>query len=429
MTYTILRRNIGLTWLAVLVAFAAPTIQAQSGPAGLSPTFAKDVAPILQNNCQQCHRPDQSTPMSLLTYQEVRPYARAIRAKVLSREMPPWGIDPTVGTQAFENKMALTVAEIATITDWVEAGAPFGEALDLPAPREFAEDHVWSLPGQPDLVVASTPHLVKGGSGQTWAEVFVDIPLTEERWVKAYQSKPGKDDVAIVHHMMATVILPDGTDDGFGFHYTPGKPATVYQDDAGFLLRPGSQIRFDLHFDAEDDDIVAKPQLGLILYPKGYEPTYQVDRLNFASLSELDIPAGEVTRHDGYTLMRENFRVMTFMPHFHVLGKRQCLELIYPDTGETEMLNCADFDFYWQTVFRYEQDAQPLIPKGTILHTINYHDNTLANRLNPDPKNWTGFGQRSTDEMAIAMFEGIKLTDEEFQQAREGRLRQLEAQD
>jgi len=170
-----------------------------------------------------------------------------------------------------------------------------------------------------------------------------------------------------------------------------------------------------MHYSSYDTEVTDRPMVGLMFYPKGYEPPNKVVRLNWASLGDLDIPVGEANaRSDGYALIRDNFRLMTYLPHMHIRGSRQCIELIYPETGQVQMLNCFEFNFQWQLVFQYEEDAQPLIPKGTILHVINYHDNSMGNKYNPDPKNWTGFGQRTVDDMAIAMGEGMRLSDEEF---------------
>jgi hypothetical protein len=413
----------------LLFAGAAPAA-AQAPAAHPALTFAKDVAPIMQRSCQPCHRPDTMAPMSLMTYEEVRPYVRAIKLKVSSRQMPPWGVDRTIGTQEFKNNVSLNDREIATIVNWIDSGAPMGNPADLPAPRTFTDDSAWSLPGgEPDLMVTAPPFTTKANAHEAWADLSSDIPLKEDRWVRAYQSKPSKEGVKVVHHMVAYIILPDGTTDGYGLHYVPGKPATVYPDGAGFLLRAGSKVKFDLHYSSTNKEITDRAQVGFLFYPKGYEPTQKVVRMNWISNGELDLPAGESNiRSDGYALMKDNFRLLTYLPHMHIRGKRQCIELIYPNTGQVEPINCFDFNFNWQMVFQYNDDAQPLIPKGTILHVINYHDNSIGNRLNPDPKNWAGFGQRTVDDMAITMGEGIKLTDEEFEQARKQRRQELAAE-
>ncbi len=414
MTCTALFRSIAVASLLSLGA-GASAAQAADEPV----TYAKHVAPIVQRSCQTCHRPGQMAPMSLMSYEEVRPYARSIKQKVTARQMPPWGVDRTIGVQHFKYDTSLTDAEIDMVVKWVDAGAPLGNKADLPAPRVFDEAKLWTLPGgEPEHVVVSPPYTTKANGQEAWAELYSDIGLTEDRWVAAYQSRPSKAGEQVVHHMVAYIVLPDGTTDGYGFHYVPGKPATVYPDGAGFLLRKGSKIKFDMHYSSIDKAVTDKPMVGFKFYPKGYEPARKVVRLNWASLGDLDIPVGEANaRSDGYALITNNFRLMTYLPHMHIRGKRQCIELIYPTTGRVEPVNCFDFNFMWQNVFQYQEDTQPLIPAGTILHVINYHDNSVGNRLNPDPKNWAGFGQRTVDDMAIAMGEGMQLTNEQFQAA------------
>ena len=417
MTALVFRRTVTAATLLFLVLLSSAQAFAQA-PAG-QPTFARDIAPIVQNKCQSCHRVGQMAPMSLVTYNEVRPYARAIKAKVAARQMPPWGVDRTIGIQHFKYDSSLTDSEIETISKWADGGAPLGNPADMPPLKQFDDSNPWTLPGgEPDLIVTAPPYTTKANAHEAWTELYTDIPLTEDRWVAAYQSKPSKEGTQVVHHMVGYIVLPDGTTDGYGLHYVPGKPATVYPDGAGFLLRKGSKIKFDMHYSSVDREVTDRPMVGFRLYPKGYEPANKVVRLNWASLGDLDIPAGEANaRSDGYALIDHNFRLMTYLPHMHIRGKRQCIELIYPTTGRVEPLNCFNFNFMWQLVYQYAPDAQPLIPKGTILHIVNFHDNSVGNRLNPDPKNWAGFGQRTVDDMAIAMGEGMKLSDEEFANA------------
>jgi hypothetical protein len=422
----------GIGWTASLGSLVA--FLALAAPVGAQTqqerpvTFTKDVAPIVERSCQTCHRKGQMAPMSLMTYEEVRPYARAIKQKLITGEMPPWGVDAHVGIQRFKNDSSLTQDEVAMMVKWVDAGAPRGDAKDMRPARVFNDAAAWSLPGEPDLVVAGESHTTKANAHEEWAELFADIPLEEDRWVRAYQSLPSKAGVQVVHHMVAYIIRPDGATDGYGLHYVPGKPATIYQEDAGFLLRAGSRIKFDMHYTSIGTAVTDQPRVALMFYPKGYEPKNKVVRLNWASLGDLDIPVGEANaRSDGYALIRSNLRLMTYVPHMHIRGSKQCIELIFPESGQTEMLNCFGFNFLWQQVFHYEDDAQPLIPKSTILHVINYHDNSRSNEYNPDPKNWTGFGQRSVDDMAIAMGEGMRLSDEEFERMVEERQEKLAA--
>ena len=428
MTRTGLR--IAFAAASLLVLTAGSTIMgAQTSSNESHVTFTKDVAPILQRACQACHRPGQMAPMSLQTFEEVRPWARSIKQKVSTREMPPWYLDRSIGIQEFKNDASLTDGEIDTINAWVDAGALRGDLADLPAPREFDDSNRWTLPGgEPDLVIYAPEHTVKADSHEEWLDLHADIPLTEDRWVRAYEAKPAKTAVPVVHHLVVSLIQPDGTIDGYGLQYAPGKPATVYPEDSGWLLKAGTSLRFEMHYSSIDEPRTDRSALAFQFYPKGYVPKKKAVRHNWMSLSDLDLPAGEKDiRHDSYRRINENFRLMTYLPHMHTLGQRQCVELIYP-SGEVEMMNCFDFDFSWQIVYQYDEHAQPLIPKGTLIHAIHYHDNSVTNPLNPDPENWTGYGMRTIDDMAITMAEGIVLTDEEFAQAQQERAEALAGQ-
>ena len=421
MTRTVFQNATAAAALLVLSAGSA-TVGAQTSSDESHVTFTKDVAPIFQRACQACHRPGQMGPMSLLTYEEVRPWARSIRQKVSTREMPPWYLDRTIGVQEFKNDASLSNREIETISAWVDAGAPRGNPADLPAPREFDDSNRWTLPGgEPDLVVYAPEHTVKGNSHEEWLDLYAGVPLTEDRWVRAYEAKPAKEAIPVVHHLVVTLVQPDGTIDGYGLQYAPGKPATVYPEDSGWLLKAGTEFRFGMHYSSIDEPRTDRSSVAFQFYPKGFVPKKKAVRHNWMSLSDLDLPAGEKDiRHDDYRRLTENFRLMTYLPHMHTLGQRQCIELIYP-SGEVDMLNCFNFNFGWQTVYQYEEDAQPLIPKGTLIHAIHYHDNSMSNPLNPDPENWTGYGNRTIDDMAITMAEGIVLSDEEFEQAQQER--------
>ena len=161
--------------------------------------------------------------------------------------------------------------------------------------------------------------------------------------------------------------------------------------------------------------------MGLTFYPRGVEPQRRLISSHVGDNEDLDIPAGASNvRHDGYHRLRENSRLTAFQPHLHNLGTRQCLEAILPD-NTTEMLNCADWDFGWHIVYNYAADVSPLLPKGTVLHVISWHDNSEANRWNDDPRNWAGFGQRTSDDMSFSWVSWYELSDEDFEAEVEAR--------
>src|SRR5215469_15770362 len=178
--------------LGVVLTLAYPAIAATSADKPV--TFTKDVAPILQARCQECHRKGSMAPMSLMTYEETRPWAKSIKERVLTRQMPPWHIDKTVGIQKFQNDISLTDAQIATIVKWVDSGAPMGDPKDMPPPKEFPNYDGWTLAkqfGQPDLVLKSDAYTMPARGQDVWFRPLTDIPITEPRWVRAVEMRPG----------------------------------------------------------------------------------------------------------------------------------------------------------------------------------------------------------------------------------------------
>jgi hypothetical protein len=411
--------------MSVTLSGQAPGRTAQSAV-----TFAKDVAPILQKSCQNCHRPGQMAPMSLLTYQDVRPWARSIKQRVVDRQMPPWGIDPHVGIQRFKNDPSLRDDEIETIVKWVDAGAPMGNPADLPKPREFDDSDRWHI-GQPDLIVTSPPHKVPAEAADWWGSYVVATGLTEDRYIKAIEAKPGK--TAVVHHLLTYAVEGDesaadstgddsSTESGdFLNEFAVGKNGDIFPEGSGRLLKAGSKIRFDFHYHSVGQDITDQSQLGIVLYPRGYVPKRILYSKQLGQPTEpLDIPGGSsFVRSDGYTRFHKAGRITAFQPHMHTRGRRQCIELIYPD-NKTEQISCSNFSFNWHIVHVYADDAAPIYPAGTVLHVISWHDNS-PNKDNPDPRNWVGSGNRTIDEMGFAWISWHDFTDEEYRAELEAR--------
>ena len=398
----------------VAVALMSPGL-ATAQDADRDPTFAKQVAPIFQRSCQVCHRPNNMAPMSLMTYREARPWARSIKQKVMAREMPPWHIDKNVGIQAIKGDRSLSDEEIGTIVRWVDAGAPMGNPADMPEPVELSDFGAWTI--EPDVIVTSPPHTVPSEAGDWWGDYIVESGITEDRYIQAIQTKAG--DLRVVHHALTYAVTDpdappdDSSNDFFLNEYAVGKNADKYPDGTGKLFEANSRVRFSFHYHSVGEEVTDQTELGLKLHPKGTIPDRVLYSKQLAQAGELDIPAGQITRHDGYATMYLPGRLTGFQPHMHFLGKRQCLELIYPDST-TEMVSCVNFDFNWHIVYNYEDDVQPIYPAGTKLHVISYHDNTEAHRGNKDPTNWTGGGSRTIDEMAFGWISWFDLSDEEY---------------
>jgi mono/diheme cytochrome c family protein len=395
--------------------FASGNLAAQSAAGVPQVTFTKDVAPILQQHCQECHRPNAIAPMSLQTYQEVRPWAKAIKERVSARMMPPWFIDPNVGITKFKNYGGLTDSEIATIVKWADDGAPMGSSADMPAPVKF-DDDIWHI-GTPELVAAMPEDIsVKANGPDMWKNIVVDPGIKEDRYIKAVEIKPIKGR-RVIHHIGTSLIYPDG-----GSAVIQARNANIFEQDSGRLMKAGSKVVFGLHIHPYREDTATNVEIGFVFYPKGYVPKYVAQTELMGDDHELDLPPNsDNVRYDSYKILSNPTRILSYAPHMHTRAKAQCLEAILPEKSEqrdgnkVETLNCINhFDFNWMMVYEYETDAQPLLPAGTVLHLISWYNNTGSNRLNNDPDNWIGYGQRSIDDMAMAWMTFYNLSQKDF---------------
>jgi hypothetical protein len=415
---------------AIVISSMPLSAQNTASPSATSPgqvTFSKDVAPILQRSCQNCHRPGAIAPMSLLTYQDARPWVRSIKAKVAQREMPPYYIDRNIGIQKFKDDPSLSDAEVATIVKWADSGAAQGNPADMPAARKFDDVDKWHL-GTPDLVVLSPEHVVPAAGADVWLDQYSDSGLTEDRYIKAVEVKPASAASMKVLHHAHQYMVPASADVEDPFvsingdeslnEYSLGKNADLFPEKSGRLIKAGSKIRFNVHYHSNGEQITSQAAVAMVFYPKGYVPKHVVhtDGIGTTSMQNLDIPgnASDV-RADGYKHFDTAVKITAFQPHMHNRGKRECLEALYPD-GRTETLNCANFNFGWGIVYNYEDNVAPVLPAGSFLHVINWHDNSSANRGNPEPRNWVGSGNRTIDEMAHSWVSWYALTDEEYKE-------------
>src|SRR5579885_3157907 len=267
-------------------------------------TFAKDVAPILQERCQECHHAGALAPMSLVTYEETRPWAKSIRQRVITRQMPPWHIDKTVGVQKFKNDISLTDEQIATVVRWVDAGAPMGDPKDMPPAHDWTAANEWKAAkelGQPDLVIKSEPYTMAAHRQDVWWRPTSNIPVTEPRWVRAVEVRPGTHGGRrITHHAVAYLVqddpdslAPGAGDSDFGarsflMEWAIGKGYDLYRPNTGKLLLPGTKISWDIHIHAVGDEIRDHVELGIWLYPKGQEPKYRTYLTGFQAIKGHD---------------------------------------------------------------------------------------------------------------------------------------------
>jgi hypothetical protein len=425
--------------LAAAATGTAVLAQGSTSAAGQRPvTFTKDVAPLLQRSCQNCHRPGAIAPMSLLTYEDARPWARSIRQKVSGREMPPWYVDRHIGVTKFKDDPSLTDAEVATIARWVDEGAPMGNPADMPPPRQFSDLDQWHI-GKPDLIIKMPrPYKLPATGPDNFVDVLVDPGFKEDMYVAAVETKPVGQSFRVVHHATTNMIEDDNDPSGLFFNeYALGKNGDIFPPNSGRLIKAGSKINFNLHLHPYGEATDAQVEMAIKLFPKGQTPKYVAFTQHMGDVSELDIPAGEVVRNDGYFRLPRPALISAFQPHMHNRGKAMCMEAIYPDIradsarpgpARAETLSCvSNYQFGWHITYPYADDVAPLLPAGTIIHTTSWHDNSTANKYNPDPKNWVGSGQRTIDEMSFAWVSLTYLDETDFQKRVEARRAQVAA--
>lgn len=448
-------------------AFARGATADKQAPAPATPTFNRDVLPILQKSCQGCHHTGTPAPMSLVTYQEVRPWARAIKQRTTAREMPPWHIDRSIGE--YNPDPSLSEKEIALIAAWVDGGAPEGRAADAPAPLTFNSNLAWTY-GEPDLIVRMEKGFKIPASGPDFIpEEVVDPKLTEDRYVKWVQIIP--DATKGVHHAHVYVDHPEGTvTDGLPLQmgsnvgssvdlieYGAGNDADIFPDGTTKVLKKGALFRFEGHYHPYGEETFDRMRVGIKFYPKGVVPERVVTShrirtglgndwvLNREKVEDLllragqkisidepsmptgalvaenplhaaeflSIPPNTVATHERFWPLPRPALIISFQPHMHFRGSKMVLEAIHPD-GRREVLTSATaYEQNWQITYKYK--TPHLFPAGTILHTISIHDNTAANKHNPDPTAWVGWGSRTMDEMGHGWTDVAFLTGAQYQ--------------
>ena len=433
-------RNLaGRVLLAMAVALVAglPSAAAGQSAAAEEVTFSRDIAPILQRSCQKCHRPDSLAPMSLIDYDEARPWARAMKFRTGLRDkqgvMPPWYIEKNIGIQRFKDDPSLNDEEIAMIAAWADNGAPRGDPADLPPPVAFIDVDEWEI-GEPDLILSSPTVAVAADQPDWWGSIGeVPAGLTEDRYVAAMEYKEVTESregatrntvggLFVVHH--ATLGITDPNPDPnendplarlrrWPTHEV-GRNADFFGPKAGKIMKAGSKLVFDsMHLHANGAHTRARLDVGFKFHPRGYQPTRKWVRMSFGNGVDLDIEAMDPDQTmEAHFTLPENTLITIYEPHMHAPGLRMCLDAIYGINVET--LNCAGYDHSWVRVYNYEDDVAPLLPKGTILRITGYFNNSPSNPNVPDPRNWSGGGHRSVDQMFINLMRGVYLTDEEF---------------
>ena len=368
---------LGLSAIAVAAAVTLTPVElsGQAPTAAPQVTFTKDIAPILQRSCQQCHRPNSVAPMSLLTYEEARPYAAAIKRRTAIRSkqgtMPPWYIEKDLGIQHYKNDISLSDDDIAKISRWADSGAPRGNQADMPPPLTFAGPDAWTI-GTPDLIVKTPPVSMKAVSPDWWGNAgFGDTGLTEDRYVSAIeikevndsQGKPGAQTVGglfIFHHAIMSVVGPNATGavipqitGGWPVHEV-GRNADVFSPDAGKLLRAGSKVGFpNVHMHANGKDTTGHLEVAFKFHPQGYQPK-MVERLLTVGTGDIDIRGMESGKKiESFHTLTQPTKITVFEPHMHAAAVRMCLDAIYGSRIET--LSCSGYDHSWVRSYQYRR--------------------------------------------------------------------------
>ncbi len=384
-------------------------------------TFHKDVQPILQNNCQGCHRPGETAPMSFMSYKEVRPWAKAIKAAVVTKKMPPWFADPHYGK--FSNERYLPEQDLKTLVAWVDAGAPEGKPSDAPPPAHFVEG--WNIPKPDQVFEMPTAFQVPPEGTIDYNYVVLPTGFTKDTWVQAAEVRPGNRQV--VHHVIAFIRPPGsawlkdakpgvafvpqkggqgrGGDGGMAgvellVGYAPGLQEQKFSAGEGRLVPAGADIVFQLHYTANGKAATDQTRVGLV-YCKT-PPAKRVVTLT-ATNARFAIPPGDPSYEvkSEFTLQASS-ELVWLMPHMHLRGKDFEYRAVYP-TGETEvLLKVPRYDFNWQLA--YETAKPILLPKGTKIECTAHFDNSPNNAANPDATKEVRWGDQSWEEMMIGWF-------------------------
>lgn len=410
-------------------------------------TFHRDIEPILQRSCQNCHHAGGVAPMSLVTYDETAPYAGLIEYKTGLRDragaMPPYYLEKDVGIQDYKYDPSLTDEEIAAISAWARSGAPKGDEADAPEPLEFTENTGWAA-GTPDLIIRTEDVTVGALDPDWWGDIpRVPTGLTEDRYVASVEIREVNDvdttaDTGTVggrnifHHMIwSTQVLDENLLPVEGeqpvswpVHEIARNP-DIFDPDSGRLLKAGSYIVSDsVHLHSTGKDTTGHLEIGFRFHPVGYEPKYKPAIIGLGNGVDISITGNQDAQElHAYAVLEQHTKIVTFEPHLHAPGERMCLEAIWGYTIET--LTCVGYDHNWVRGYTYADHAAPLLPKGTVLHIVGYMNNTSTNPNVPDPRNWQGSGNRSVTNMFIDLGMRVELSEEQFLQEMADRREQL----
>jgi Copper type II ascorbate-dependent monooxygenase, C-terminal domain len=384
-------------------------------------SFTKNVAPILQKNCQTCHRPGEAAPFPLLTYEQARPWATSMKRVVSQKIMPPWYADPAVGH--FANDRSLTTQEVSTIVAWANAGAPEGDPKDMPPAKTWVEG--WGMP-KPDAVFQlPQPYQVPASGMVEYQYVIIPTGFTKDMWVQAAEARP--TDRSVVHHIIAYLREPGsnyfkGQKPGVFFEapppkqddkndtsalasdfligYAPGQPAEILPPGQAKLIKAGSDIVLEVHYTPNGKATTDQTRVGLIFAKE--PPKERVLTLSAVN-GTFKIPPGDPNyRVDATFDIPQDVRLISLHPHMHTRGKDFEYRIVYPDGKTDTLLRVPAYNWHWQLWYNLTDPIT--LPKGSKIECTAHFDNSPNNPENPDPTKTVIWGQMNSDEMMVGFF-------------------------
>lgn len=395
-------KALSLSVLLPVLAVAAP------------PTFHRDVAPILQKHCQTCHRPGEAAPMSLLTYRDARPWAKAIRESTITRRMPPWHADPSIGS--FANARTLQAVEIETLRQWADSGAREGSPKDAPRPMQFLQG--WSI-AKPDQVFEMPVEFDVPDKGELdYIHFAVPTDFTEDRWIQEIEVRPGNR--AIVHHI-GVYLRPKGSQwlpqlkagngvpitnrsgtrtpaDELFAQYVPGGPAQRFPEGQARLIPAGAELVFQLHYQPNGRPGKDRSRIGLVFAKKPVRE--RIHTISIGNASFVIPPGAAAHPVEAVWPFLAPVRVLSIIPHMHLRGKSFTCWTSYPDGRTDEVLRVPQFNRNWQLEYQLSQPLE--MPVKSRMRCKAIFDNSANNPWNPDPKAEVRWGDQTRDEMMVA---------------------------
>lgn len=363
-----------------------------------NPTYYNDVAPILNDNCVVCHRPGEAAPMSLMSYDQVRPWAKSIRNMVDTRQMPPWHADPSIGE--WENDRRLSDRDLTTIVRWVDQRTPRGNPEDGPEELTFTDG--WRI-GEPDMVFSMLrSQILPAALEDEYRYIYIPTGFTKDRWIKAAEVRPGNVDV--VHHVIVFTANPSGGTNGLGGSlggFAPGSPPLVMEKGRGMKIEAGTVLVLQVHYHKEPGQVESdRTSVGILFADKTVKKEL---RFGTVGTENFVIPAGAPdSLVEARVVLKEDIHLEQIIPHMHLRGKDMKVWAKYPDGRIKYLLSVPKYDFNWQTFYKLKEPIA--LPKGTELHALAHFDNSARNPFNPDPNIDVRWGQPTTAEMMYSFY-------------------------